>query len=1279
MWAMHSFVYADFDNNGFTVDDRVVNNLTDHNGGSFTVPSNLAFGDYRIRFAIDWNSKDPCYFADDQTTDNGEFYTDFILRVEEAPAVEEYALTYSRVASNYVLNVLLDGEDVESGSMVEAGTELTLRAQPVGDYKFVDFRANGEVIDGETTTDNLGRSVLTYTMPAEAVTITATFEEIPSATGPFTVAYQMFDTADPDEATYFFNIVDNEYSPVDPGTQVEAGTELILSVCPYEGYEETFQFVEFRANGVSIGGQADGEGSYIVNYTMPAEDVTFTVVTGNSSVVPTTSALYIDEFDSNIGQFIVQMGGATQADGAQIEAGSILTLNLLLTNSDYHFVAFRANGVDIEGVETISEGQAYRVNYAMPAEEVMLAAVVEKNAPEKYTVSYEQSDDDFTYALLVIEGDYEGEFSEVDPGTEVEVGTELTLLATQANEGYHFVEFRANGETLEGAGILDLTEDGLGLFNTVKYTMPAEDVTFTVLFEADAVEPVQSNKAVEVPIQNGRTSYRLEVPEDVILDRTNAEKVDSEWPLFDKSFTMMGWYKLKAYSGGTQSSTGNVLLGHQPRCHVNYNGAFLLKASSDGKLAMDGKNHQDGHSGNFTSDVVLPIEEWFNLAAVYDLPSKTIKVYYNGELAGTRTLTEVLVAFPDNPGVFTFGGNNANVWVDEAVIFDRALAEDEFETAMNWPAQLEPVAYYTFDEPTLNEDGSYANLGSAGEYNAALYLGSGQSSSDGGIISVSVPGGFSIQKANTTEGREIPKYIEPQDYCTYEGNSTEDYGRFTSKVTINDQEVAGLQTRGKDKIYWDKLETVLTFAPGTDMEVMFTHSSTQWIHGYVYIDYNKDGVFTVDLDENELPTAKSELVAFGNYSADNNSYWHNSNGKTYDNGMNSLGINDGALTFTLPSNLKPGDYRIRFKLDWNNLDACAETIWYQDGQIKDDIQKDGGVMIDATLRISLDTPREVSVAANDAALGIVAIIDPATEDTSVNVVGDVTVKATVNADDEAAYFANWTDAEGNIVSEEAEFTYTASDAIALTANFRQHYTLTVNDPENGTTVRSPMGVVESGSLVDKGTELTVKCTVSEKKLVSLLVNGEEVIENYSPVNGYVFTLEGPTVIEAEYDVPTYKLTVTANEGGQVYASAERDVNAPAGEIFNLEEATFAVDDVIYVVVEPAEGKKVQTVTVDDIQYYDANPDDLYIDAEYTTFNEETGIVMVETYILDYDMTVDVEFSDKETVALETIAVDELGDAEIYNLQGVRVARENVAAGIYIVRSANTARKVYINK
>ena len=128
-----------------------------------------------------------------------------------------------------------------------------------------------------------------------------------------------------------------------------------------------------------------------------------------------------------------------------------------------------------------------------------------------------------------------------------------------------------------------------------------------------------------------------------------------------------------------------------------------------------------------------------------------------------------------------------------------------------------------------------------------------------------------------------------------------------------------------------------TVEAGSELTASFDYTG-EWMHSFVYIDFDNDGDFSYK--EGQWDQTGTDLVAFSFYSLD-------SNPKNDTSGYNSVGdelTGDARNTYAAPSFKAPakaGEYRIRFKFDWNCiLPAGSSTIL-----------EDGGGVWDATLKV----------------------------------------------------------------------------------------------------------------------------------------------------------------------------------------------------------------------------------------------------------------------------------------------------------------------------------------
>ena len=138
----------------------------------------------------------------------------------------------------------------------------------------------------------------------------------------------------------------------------------------------------------------------------------------------------------------------------------------------------------------------------------------------------------------------------------------------------------------------------------------------------------------------------------------------------------------------------------------------------------------------------------------------------------------------------------------------------------------------------------------------------------------------------------------------------------------------------------------LTVPAGATLTTTFNYNGL-WMHGYVYIDLDNDKQFSF-IDGNTDQTG-TDLQTFSFYSGSftNDAAGYNSLGESITgNDRNVL----NPPTFQAPST--PGEYRIRFKVDWNSVDAGGQKA--ADGTCTghNGILSNGGYIVDAILVVT---------------------------------------------------------------------------------------------------------------------------------------------------------------------------------------------------------------------------------------------------------------------------------------------------------------------------------------
>lgn len=151
-------------------------------------------------------------------------------------------------------------------------------------------------------------------------------------------------------------------------------------------------------------------------------------------------------------------------------------------------------------------------------------------------------------------------------------------------------------------------------------------------------------------------------------------------------------------------------------------------------------------------------------------------------------------------------------------------------------------------------------------------------------------------------------------------------------VSPNDgkQSLPVLQSTQK-YLYHDLLTSSFTALPGETLTPSFDWSGT-WMNGYVYVDFGNDGSFETDVLSDGRPADGSDIVAYSSC-----------NGRNSAGGVVSNGNVLNPPAFTLPAELPVGVYRMRYKVDWDCLDAGGNTV------SGNDIVRNGGAIVDTRL------------------------------------------------------------------------------------------------------------------------------------------------------------------------------------------------------------------------------------------------------------------------------------------------------------------------------------------
>ena len=148
----------------------------------------------------------------------------------------------------------------------------------------------------------------------------------------------------------------------------------------------------------------------------------------------------------------------------------------------------------------------------------------------------------------------------------------------------------------------------------------------------------------------------------------------------------------------------------------------------------------------------------------------------------------------------------------------------------------------------------------------------------------------------------------------------------------------GVQTSqvSGDRNFYHLLPHCFTAKAGETVTPKFIYQGG-WMNGYVYMDLDNNGQFAVNVKKDGTAGAGSELMAYSHYKG------KNSEGKAVAN-ANTLEV----PAFKIPENLKPGIYRLRYKVDWDALTPAGSL------DAENALTKNGGGIIDIRLNVHGD-------------------------------------------------------------------------------------------------------------------------------------------------------------------------------------------------------------------------------------------------------------------------------------------------------------------------------------
>lgn len=305
----------------------------------------------------------------------------------------------------------------------------------------------------------------------------------------------------------------------------------------------------------------------------------------------------------------------------------------------------------------------------------------------------------------------------------------------------------------------------------------------------------------------------------------------------------------------------------------------------------------------------------------------------------TTQYVHVLVYKPNTSKVLLvgLGKRNTSAFTDEPITVEQFWVESQYDytKANQWTDMVFPVQTVTGVQiyslvvvPDLQSPHSYQQDFACYIDQIEINSNSAQRGNQGGDYPVN----FSKDQNNTRATERCLKGVS----LTGTDNVSYSYSPATSDSLYN-------------KVYKDVTETVTwDVKPGGTYTPAVSYQGN-WMHAYAYIDYDNDGQFTPVVGSNQGAGSGSEAVSWSAYAAGNTDPLYNSAGTALSgSNRNTLSM----PSFTIPSSIAPGIYRMRFKVDWNCIDAAGGDG--SDSKNMQSIINNGGGIIDVLLNIHAD-------------------------------------------------------------------------------------------------------------------------------------------------------------------------------------------------------------------------------------------------------------------------------------------------------------------------------------
>ncbi len=408
-----------------------------------------------------------------------------------------------------------------------------------------------------------------------------------------------------------------------------------------------------------------------------------------------------------------------------------------------------------------------------------------------------------------------------------------------------------------------------------------------------------------------------DLAECIAWQKRNADVLpDAHWvggnPWNGSSAAVYGWAAwngtksvLTLRNGANNAQNYSFTLREALNIPANVNGSIILRKSWGVQDALQGLTEGEAINIDQTLNVSLPGSSVFSFDGIDD--------------AATKTAVTAITLTPEN--------EQANVEVGKTLVIRAATNEGATFPAITWSSS----------DTTI------------GTVNAGLVVGKRQGKVT--ITAAATDGSGVVATIEVTVGESTEPEPEVEDYAINfprtQVRTRTDRELVSISLTAEGEAKQTLTVDGQHP-YNDLTEdasSVLSVPAGATITTTFGYSGS-WMHGYVYIDLENDKQFS--FNEGSTTQTGTDLLTFsfysGSFSSDNAGY--NSLG-TQITGISRNVLNPP--TFQAPTT--PGDYRIRFKVDWNSVDAGGQKALDGTCTGQNGILANGGYIVDAILSV----------------------------------------------------------------------------------------------------------------------------------------------------------------------------------------------------------------------------------------------------------------------------------------------------------------------------------------